>query len=71
MSVRASYRHGVDWIALNDNAGEDTPSNPEAEGNVASYISTSLLADLFDKKNDDVARDVMRARRKFEKAGDL
>ena len=58
----ASYRFGVEWIARNDNAGEDLPGNADAEENVSTYISTALLADLFDKDTATVARDVMRKR---------
>lgn len=53
---RASYRHGVSWIALNDD-----PDDLDVES-VAGYISTSLVADLFDKDPLDVARDVVRYR---------
>lgn len=53
---RASYRKGIEWIALNDE-----PDDRDAE-NVAGYISTILLSDLFGKDPDDVARDVVRYR---------
>jgi hypothetical protein len=56
---RASYRAGVDWIALNDD-----PTIMDAEV-VASLISVCLLADLFEKSQEDVARDVIRQRKKF------
>jgi hypothetical protein len=46
----------VEHIALNDE-----PSDLDAE-NVAGYISTGLLADLFGKETDDVARDIVRFR---------
>lgn len=60
---RASYRDAVKWIALNDNAGEDTPHNAYAESNIAGYISTCLVADLFGKQPAAVAHDVMIERR--------
>ena len=48
---RASYRFGVEWIALNDN-----PDHHSEWGSfmlqveeVAGYISVALLADLFGK----------------------
>lgn len=53
---RASYRHGVAWIALND---EPDTRDPEI---VSDLISTLLLADLFDKPPLDVARAVVRYR---------
>lgn len=52
----ASYRRGVEWIALNDEAGSS-----DAE-DVAGYISTLLLADLFGVEPERVARDVVRYR---------
>jgi hypothetical protein len=60
---RASYRVGVRWIADNDNAGEDDAGNPDAEDNVAAYISTALLADLFNVSTERIAAEVMRIRR--------
>ena len=69
---RASYRHGVEWIALNDNAGEDFVSPDCRDGNeqqkvidtIAAYISTSLLADLFGANRFTVALDVFRVRQR-------
>lgn len=59
MSKRASYRHGVSWIALNDNSGGDDRLDAES---VKGYISTLLLADLFGKPEEDVARDIVKYR---------
>lgn len=56
---RASYRDGVAWIALNDEAGSEDRLNEEV---VKSYISTILLADLFGKPEEDVAKDIVRYR---------
>ena len=39
---RASYRQGVFWIAANDNSG-----SRDTLADVAGYVSTLLLADLF------------------------
>jgi hypothetical protein len=58
MSKRASYREGVNWIAF-----EDEPGDRDVEA-IAGYISTCLLADLFGKDRNDVARDILRAREK-------
>ena len=58
MAARASYRLGVEWIALNDE-----PADCDVD-NVASYISTCLLADLFGKDTAQVAAAVVRYRRK-------
>lgn len=58
---RASYREGVAWIACNDDLGSADAMDVEQ---VAYYISTCLLADLFGKSNEVVAADVVRYRRK-------
>lgn len=61
MAKRASYRYGVEWIAVNDDAGSsDATDIPSVSG----YISTLLLADLFGKEPDDVACDVVKYRLK-------
>jgi hypothetical protein len=62
---RASYREGVRWIAANDNAGQDRPGDDDVEDIVSGYVSTLMLADLFDVEPERVARDVMRERRKM------
>jgi hypothetical protein len=58
--ITASYRKGVEWIALNDDAGSDSATSVIA---VRSYISVMLLADLFGVEVDKVARAVVRYRR--------
>lgn len=55
---RASYRNGVDWIAMNDEPEDLDPDS------VAGYISTLLLADLFGKPASEVAHDIIRVREK-------
>lgn len=55
---RASYKHGVEIIALNDEAGE-----MDAEV-MQSMISVSLLADLFGVEASKVAHDVVAFRKK-------
>lgn len=54
--ARASYRYGIEWIALNDE--EDVLDVEE----VAGFISTSLLADLFGKDPVEVATAIVRYR---------
>jgi hypothetical protein len=61
---RASYRHGVEIIALNDETAE---TDPEA---VAGMISVCLLADLFGVEPERVARDVVRYRTEAAKTKD-
>jgi hypothetical protein len=58
---RASYRHGVEIIAINDDNGSPDALNPEV---VATYISTCLLADLFGVEPARVARDVVTFRKR-------
>ena len=50
---RASYRHAIFWIAMNDDA-DVTPDADEAVG----LISVALVADLFEVSPKKVARDV-------------
>jgi hypothetical protein len=60
---RPTLKAAIEWIALNDESGEDVPGKPDAERNVASYISTSLAADLFDVSVERIAARVMAYRR--------
>lgn len=53
----ASFRHGVRWIALNDNDGAG-----HCRDTIAGYISTLLLADLFGADPDAVAEAIWRER---------
>ena len=57
--MRASYRHGVRWIAENDE-----PDSLEAD-EIEGYVSTLLLADLFGKEPETVAADIVRQREKL------
>lgn len=60
--MRASYRHGVEWIALNDE-----PEEMDVD-EVACLVSTCLLADLFGKEERVVAADVIRKRSRARNA---
>ena len=51
------YHNAVHWIADNDNPGDD-----ENVEDIATYISTMLVADLFDVTPKRVARDVASIR---------
>lgn len=53
----ASIKRAIDWIAENDEAGEDRAD--EMEG----LISVQLVADLFDKDPAEIARRVIKRRR--------
>ena len=71
VTQRPTYRRAVEWIALNDNAGDDDPVKCGRDGNaqaamrtnIAGYLSTVLVADLFGADADDVAADVFILRR--------
>jgi hypothetical protein len=54
--MRPSYKAAIHWIALND---EPSDLNPDS---IAEYISTLLVADLFGKPADKVAKDVAKVR---------
>jgi len=62
--VSASYRHGIRWIAGNDEPGCLDLADTEAQ------ISVLLLADLFGKSPADVAKAVVRMRTKWADGGD-
>jgi hypothetical protein len=53
----ASIKQAVEWIAVNDETGENDPET------VATLISVCLTADLFDKTCEDIAARVLRHRR--------
>ena len=53
---RASYRHAVEFIALNDEAAE---LDPEVVSSLASVV---LVSEIFDVTQERVAGDVVRFR---------
>lgn len=59
--VRQGYKFGVAWIALND-----APGDNGSVDDIAGYVSTLLLADLFGKDNTVVAKDVFDFRLRAE-----
>lgn len=58
---RASYREGIEIIAMNDNCDMNTVDELVGTGTVA------LLAWLFGVEQERVANDVIRFRKKNEK----
>lgn len=62
---RASYRAGVEWIAVNDEPAEDDPEE------IAYFVSSLLLADLFEVEPERVGRDVARKRAQLRREGVL
>lgn len=59
---RASYKAGVEWIALNDETA--CMDVNEIDG----FVSTLLLADLFDVEPSKVAADILKYRQKAQAA---
>lgn len=54
---RASYRDGVDFIAMNDE-----PHDLDVE-QIASYTTVVLMAQLFGTTEEKIAADILRIRR--------
>ena len=59
---RASYRHAVSWIAVNDAPGDELD-----ELELAGFISVLLVADVFAVEAERVAGDVLRVRRRIRR----
>jgi hypothetical protein len=51
------YKRLVQWIALNDNDGED-----EEPKELAGYLTVTMIAHCFDLRNAQVAEDVYKLR---------
>jgi hypothetical protein len=51
------YVDAVDWIAQNDNPGDD-----DAAAEIAGYVTVIMVADLFNKSAEQVAREVLYRR---------
>mgnify|MGYP001591517291 CR=1 FL=1 len=58
MKNKKKYWEAVRWVAENDNAG-----NGDSEDDIAGYVTTLLVADLFDVDNKQVAADIVTERR--------
>lgn len=54
------YREAVLWIALNDDSGSPMALSAKT---IAGYITTVLIADLFEKSPAVVARDILKIRK--------
>lgn len=55
---RASYKEAIAWVAMND---ETADMNPES---VKFFITSLLIADIFDVEEDKVGKDIVRFRKK-------
>lgn len=60
MISRPSLTQAIQWIALNDNAG-----NGDDVSDIAAYISTAFAADLFGVSTESIAPRILAARQKF------
>lgn len=60
---RASYRHAIEWIAMNDESGTAEALDPTR---VAELVTSCLIADIFDVEPARVGRDVVRIRQTQE-----
>jgi hypothetical protein len=60
---RASYRHGIAWIAENDEPGD---LDECVVARQISFFWVVLVADLFDVDLDHVASDVVRFKKRWE-----
>ena len=61
---RGSYRFAVEWIALNDNAGDGDESKQ-----ISGYLTVALLADLFGVLQERIAKDVLTFRKGISARG--
>jgi hypothetical protein len=60
---RPSYKRAIEWIALNDGAGDDDALDTEAVGNL---VSSVLVADIFEVDSDKVGQDVVKLRKTLQ-----
>ncbi len=58
---RASYRHAIEWIALNDSAGDDDALDPRV---ASELVSAVLISDIFGVPAEKVGADIVRVREK-------
>lgn len=57
---RPSYKRAIEWIALNDGAGDDDALDAEVAGGLTTSV---LIADLFEVESSKVGRDVAKLRK--------
>lgn len=58
MRTRPTIKKGCEWIAMNDNEGAG-----DREADIAGYVSTCLLADLFGTDRAKLAKTIATIRR--------
>lgn len=57
--ARASYKRAIEWIAVND----ETACTDVEE--LSALVSVVMVADLWERDPVDVAKDVLRSRRRM------
>jgi len=57
----AKIQDAIDWIACNDNAGSD-----DGPTEIAGYISTMLVADVWKRRPQDIAERVYEVRQALD-----
>lgn len=55
------YTRACEWIALNDESGDDLALD---ESRVEEYVTVGLVADIFGRATSEVAKKVVKIRRK-------
>lgn len=61
---RASYKHAVAWIAGNDGMADTAGlPEPDAVAMLKGQLTVGLVADIFDRDPEKVARAVLKQRR--------
>jgi hypothetical protein len=58
---RPRYRDAVEFIALNDNAGDSEPAEA-----IAGYMTVALVSEIFGTPAARVAADVIKCRQQLE-----
>lgn len=58
--MKPSLRSAIEWIAQNDNSG-----NGDSEEEIARYVSTVMIADLFNKDQSILAKKIVNKRQEL------
>lgn len=61
--AKTKYQRAVEWIALNDSAGDDADAYT-----LTGYLSVQLVADVFGRDEGIVAEDVFTYRQRHAEA---
>lgn len=66
MRISKKLMEGIMWIAMHDNAG-----NGDSAEEVAEYVTTSMLADMFNKDQHELGRKIYETRQWLFETGKL